>query len=767
MENEEDDHANESKSENQDPTEEKSKKPGQLEMSALTEVINHQRVENQDVTTTLHADVKLFVDTVGNQNSERVDLVFFKKGTDYGIVPEFHEEIIRQFVTSRIIVINHVSSLNELVVNAVEKVVFEYGIKHDFRPICCSIHNHQNIHIPNLIMDVPEDKIFNSEEQILIVFEQRPEGWSDAFISLIQEKGPANNITESLKAKKLHLAYVCFNERLFESRAPDRTHFGLYLLDPYIKAFYLINKDYHEAVRYYRIAKDTIRMTGWLSEFSEDQKIEWLIELIRSGSLEKDAQEQMRSIDSQGESRAALQLLADPVKNIIMFVAIYFEGIGIAEFDELVRLMIVNLPLAPDINAQDANLTALLWNWNTNSDTIISECGIYLDVSPDKKVSSYRFLKEIRRKLVSEHLCSRHRLAMMRRHELIELELLEQPLAYSRAYEDGWFKILLETAVIEPHRYLLGLGLKLSDLITQPDKHSYSEEGKKRLLFILSRLIDSWEKDERLKQFITRFYDEMKKTLDRRMLLGKILTFHCMPERHELLQRFKSHLDSISKAELAFNFNLIDQISLNYLEKIPQLLETVMGWKESETDQPLRSASYVRCAYLLLFYLQWPYFCKKNSLSYRIFKQLTAADQGKGLRMLSSFVFGEGITEAFKLLHLDKYRQKYEKEPQLKSTMAAHLYLIHAFVLIQWYYLFKLIRSDDATATWEVNDQFVICAEEITKVCDMPPLKTAIGRACTLLNYEIEENMRKTEKKEVVQLMMLKRDGARELLKLI
>jgi hypothetical protein len=743
------------------------KKPEQTDINAITEVTNYGSFKEQKIKTVIHTEVKQFVNIPGGQDSDRIDFVLFKKGTTIAAIPDFCGESLQQFFQSRVMVISYAHTFDEHALQAAEKVVFDCDLPHDFKPVCCSLHPGRTLALSQLIWAAAEDKNFNAaKEQVLIVFDQRSEELVAAFIAHIVEKGGgANIISESLRINKLYLVYVCQSDSLFETRPAGKTHFGLYLIDPYIRAFYEQESDVRVMMAYYRTSIDTIRQTGWLSELSEDQKIDHLTRLIRSGVLEIEAGKQMQSIDRIKESKVAVELLADPLKNIVLFIQAFFEGICLSEYDELVRNLLLSMAPGEQAVKQNEALQSLLWDWNTNSDSILTGCDIYLDVAVEKKVSSYKFLMEIRENIVRDLLRSKYRMTLTRRHEAIGERLIERPLAYSRAFIDGWFRLFFETAALDPQHYLLRFGLRLADLIIDEDDGVHNPDEIKRLLIMLVNFIGAWEDDERLNPVIARFYEEMKKTADRRMLLGTIFSVHCSPERPQMLKRLKIHLESISKEEILFNLDVINSISFNYLENIPLLLETIMEWNEVETGNPLRSASHVRCAYLLLFYQQWPFQCRKGDLSYRILKQLVVTEQG--LVRLAGFIFGKGIAEAFKLLHIDKYRQKYEAEPLLKSTMASHLFLMQAFVLIQWYHLLKLIRADLENAPWEVHNSLMMCIGEIAKATDMGRLKHAVGRAGSLLNYEIEEHMASPEKKNKVQLLMQKRDGARELLKLI
>jgi hypothetical protein len=92
---------------------------------------------------------------------------------------------------------------------------------------------------------------------------------------------------------------------------------------------------------------------------------------------------------------------------------------------------------------------------------------------------------------------------------------------------------------------------------------------------------------------------------------------------------------------------------------------------------------------------------------------------------------------------------------------------MQAFVLVQWHYLLTLIRQEDESTTWEVNTLLLPCLGQIMGCGDAGRLRSAVGRAAKLLSYEIEEKMEGPVHSKAVQVLKQKRDGARELLKLI
>ncbi|MDB5150458.1 MAG: hypothetical protein JWQ57_4478, partial [Mucilaginibacter sp.] len=471
----------------QSPPETEEKKTGQAEISAITDVTTHERFEKLNIKTIIHHESNQYVNQNNNQDNQHIDFVLFTKKNNQDTIPEFSDESVKEFQASRIMVINYASKFDEIALQAAEKIAFEHDIKHNFKPICCSIHDHHSIKLDKLIRYAADDKTFNAnQEQILIVFEQRPEETSADFIAHLMKKGgPADIVSAGLRNKKLYLIYVCQNDKLFETRPFGQTHFGLYLIDPYVLAFYAAKSDAKFAMDDYLTAMNAIRMTGWLNDYPEEQKISVLTGLSCLGQLKTEADQQLKSIDKIQESKVVTGLMGEPVKNMILFIVAFFDGINLSEFDDLATTLLLTIPALQNDHLQTNASPSPLKDWHLRSDELLSDCGIYLDNTADKKVASYKFRMEIRREIVVELFRNKYRMALTRRQELIANQAVSQPLAYSRAYIDSWLKLFFETAALDPYRYLLGFALKLANLIIDEDETALNQDEKIRLQMML------------------------------------------------------------------------------------------------------------------------------------------------------------------------------------------------------------------------------------------------------------------------------------------
>jgi len=698
--------------------------------------------------------------------AEKIDFTAFLKRNynESVIIPEMDEEARRQFENSRVVVINYATGHSLQATSTVERVISEAPLAADFQAVRCTLQLQTRLTATKLIRSFTRHRLFSRQKkQMLVIFENREETeLINLFLSGMREKGGvADSVTDLLKEKNIFLIYVCQYPQLYDRKWHLRLHFGLLLLHPIILGFYEVLKDYGKALFYYYEVTEVALLGGWMSGLSDDEKNLKLSGLIRNGLLDGEIAQARQNINPTDERQAVSALLADSLKNIILFIAVFFDGIQLSEFDMLVRLLVAALPAKPQ--DEENYISTLTWDWEIGADQLLTECGLFLDLSANKKSPAYSFEKMIRKDTALELLKTKFRLLLARRYEIIEQKLLANDMPCSGPLMEGWFGLAFENAPLNADRYLIRTAISMVDLIAASDENKESEEIRKGQFSRLLHFVRSWGDREDLRPSTGKFYDLLKQDEARRGVLAALLSHQCTPDKPENLSRLKAHLESTGSKEVLANFQLIRQILFNYSDYLRSFFDVVDAWINAD-GRLTKASAQVRCACLFTFYECWPDKRDAQHLSNRLLKQAVNFNAAENISLLAEVVLSDKMNMAFDIVYLREYQEEYDQGYALKRAMTDDLHLLFAFVLIQWYYLLSLIRGDSTEEEWTPHELMSNAIAVPVREQQREWLRSALNRAITILNYLIVEHTYSREKENPAFWLKTKRDLARQIL---
>ena len=210
------------------------------------------------------------------------------------------EATINHFRQSRILVIN--SDNNQLSNATVASVVFGNVVK-GIKPACCTIESHHTHTLRQVVSDFRKSEQY-AEAQVIVIYELRPGSTSSTtFLHTVTHRGGhASAFTNKLKEYNLFVIYVCNDLTLYNPGIVNHAHFTAYNINNILLLLQRYN-GYHTALQlHYRILK-TVKETGWLSDLSEDARLDELTQIMAAGTLDSTLDTASNSIDRIKENK--------------------------------------------------------------------------------------------------------------------------------------------------------------------------------------------------------------------------------------------------------------------------------------------------------------------------------------------------------------------------------------------------------------------------------------------------------------------------------
>ena len=279
--------------------------------------------------------------------------------------------IIASFHNSRIAVINHNSTEPNIEIAAVEKIVFGTGLKHDSTPVCCAISVKDAsleiiIQQYNKLKTVVKNKAKQNTNKILVIYERKEIGNIDTnsnlLFTLFSKGGIASVLSSSLRTEGLYLVYVCANNDLIKITSRLDNYCPLLNITPIRLWLFSKISDFRTFNEIAALTETALYEYNWLSNSSlNEQKTELERQLV-AGLLETEMRKIIDRIDKT-EMNQLLELSKEPLNNIVLFTAVFFEGTSLDEFNMIVKLFIketvsVNID---NIESQGKNTLDYLW----------------------------------------------------------------------------------------------------------------------------------------------------------------------------------------------------------------------------------------------------------------------------------------------------------------------------------------------------------------------------------------------------------------------
>ncbi|MFC0518942.1 hypothetical protein ACFFGT_32305 [Mucilaginibacter angelicae] len=690
----------------------------------LREVYDQQNINKVDVYF-----------STGGQEADKIDFMVLPLTPRTDSRLPIDQITHQQFGESRMMLISHGLNHDVLAAEAVEQIVLRH-CPGSSSAVCCNLQLQSAFQLSRLIREFSTSPLYQpGKTQALVIFENREtKDTASLLADFVKKGGPAKGLTEQLAQKGLLLIYAGQHANLPENAVQQEIYAAYYLINTLILGISEHVNNYQEALETYRQVIETSRLTGWLSTRPESDLVREVTALLVAGSLLQELTERRNSISYAEERETVKKLLDTPLKNIVLFIATYFDEISITDFDQLVKTLIGDLPETL-INQQKGGAFDLLWEWETSADSILTDCGLLFDLSEKRKIPAYRFEKSVRKDILRDFFSSSQRLMLLRRHDVIMRGLFADNAMFTPGIVAGCLGLNFENAAINPPHYLAGFCLHMTDHLSDIDSDNW--RTKQDYFLWLVNFIRAWEDKERFKSYLGQFYKQMMENELRRAILGALLTHLCTPDRPENLARLKTFLEGTSSEEMTGSFRIIRAIVFNYLDHLPEFFREVDSWTDTSTGEPSKSCAFIKIACTYIFYNGWLDKRGKRSLAVQLLEKAASPDFPDGLSLLSDFIFGLSSAAAFRRIYRKLYKENYLQERLLKEDMEADLQLIWVIVLTQWHYLLQPGREVLQISPESQQNRFFPALEAILASHTRSRLNIAFNKAIEIINYRI------------------------------
>jgi hypothetical protein len=671
------------------------------------------------------------------------------------------------------IVINHDDVENGIEMSALESIIFYEGFKHDNKPLCCTISANE-ASLETILYQIKKHKKDNQKrfrrgsEKILIVYEKKhPDNiipFSDFLATALEIGGIADAATSNLKSAGLYIIYVCSNSELLKIPS-KRIHPSLLNITGFRLWLFGKEPEFEKFRKAVKLTEAALYDCGWLSKSNHDEQKKELEKIIAQGALENKMTELINSVDSK-ERNEILELSKAPLNNIVLFTAAFFEGIRLTEFNRIVGLLAEELIYSGEPRVGDLGKNDLVYQWKVGGDEILAKCGVVQQML-GLGYSTYKFESNSRKQNAVDAFTSQFGLKIHKRLDTLVMAILLKDMSISDSFLNGIIQLAFAGARLDADKCLISTCTEIAEyLITA----KLSSNELRTLFFRLVSFINKWTSNEECLRFIVQFYHKMRESPATRNILAALLTHTCTPSKYENLKELQSLLNAISVDEGLIKFKTTQLIGHNFYDQFDLLLLEIDKWHNDNNENTVsQSFAFAKCSLLLAFYERRFSVYEKGDLGYKVIKYLLQDVSEERIYILSSFICYKN-KEVFNKVFTNVIRDQLENPKFLPKALLEEQYSLNAFILIQCYYLAKVIKEEDRNI--DVTPE-KFAEHLLSYICrDMKEktrmLKSALIRSANEYNNNIQViTGREDQEIKRKKMLILKRDMSRLLIKML
>lgn len=671
------------------------------------------------------------------------------------------EETAEVLNKTRMLVINSQMHDEAIVMTLIETFAFDKKLFTNARIFICQIED-LSISLDTILNQFQNKKIERrkTEQCFIIIYPpNKKEGSAEFLTPLLTKGGISDSFTEMLNRRNIFLVCLQNDVQLYRRSVKNKAHCCLIHLSELHFHLFEVTRDKKSDHRTKRLLETAISEYDWISTLTLHEKKETISKLVEEGTFETKLSELIRNTDEE-ENKIIKDLIKDPLHNVIMFVASFFDGISLNEFDGLVRSLIPQQKSEAISEETDIFGNRHLQAWELNGDEILTKCGIAC-TSVKNGLAGLSFESRARLTNTRKIFLEKYNLSILRRYEIMEESLFIPSENLSDAFVDSMTEIIFCNARINMDKYLKNSCLKIAEHLDNPE---YNENHLRALFFRLLLIIKRWEDSDEFSCYIKNFYHSLLNTPTRRSLLGAILTYVCVPQKPQTLVHLKTLLDSAGDDEYFIKIKLIRSIAVNYGEYAGDLLTSIEGWSSPDRNNIVsRSFSFAKCSLLLSFYekrFDWNSTGGIDHYLIRIFAKDLSPSRFKDL---IQFTLSDTALPAFRIFFYNVISRQIKNKSAIEQILMHSYYSLVAYILIRWYHLLEEMKAENKDLAPDVDGHITEAFLIIKGTAGINKILTALQEAINKYNYLIIQAKESNEvKKERKKGYIIFRDTARQ-----
>lgn len=605
------------------------------------------------------------------------------------------EKMIPLLLEKRVAVVNNDLDEEEMAMAVVESIVFNPAFEGSVSAQSFQ-RNDPAITLEGIIngfLEYRNKKAEKCSHHFLVIYERYGEAASaGSFLAaLLKKGGVADSIAQVLLDENLFILYITSDTGLYKNVIRKQACFVLLHVSPIHQLLFDTVNQHDECQEISGLVETALSEYDWLASLSMEEKKKIITELVRKGEIVNFLSELIRGIN-QDEAVVVNNLLKDPVHKMVMFVAAFFEGVTISEFDSIVRLLADHGHAKDQVSYGDRYSPVFIWE--TSGDDILATCGISRKQTDDGR-NTYFFESKARYDNARKIFTDKYSLTILRRFEFLEDKFFLNDLALSENFSKGFFDLAILNTQNDSRRYTTDVCLKIVDRLTEREE---ANELSRTLFDRLRYFIRSWSVNAERSSVIKDFYHQMLQTRERRGILGALLTYECKPLQSHSLSYLKALLDATGDDEDFVNLSVPRMVANNFRERLGDLFIAVEGWTDRADCNVPRSYSFAKISLSLLFYESRFSFKEAGRLEKAMVESLGVTQEILPGHSLIHFVFSNKTRLAFLKVYgkLIRAQAHTNHAPSIERMEERNLFSFYGFILIRWYYLLTTSASEKA-----------------------------------------------------------------------
>lgn len=538
--------------------------------------------------------------------------------------------------------------------------------------------------IADLVTDFSKDRRFSKHRKKILVINEKRESVQaiEGFVRSVSRKGGAGATLKSMLTElNLQVIYVCVLPQNASGVAQED---AICTIDTLGLLIFRQTGDYLKALQLARSIRTVSYTTGWLSRASPEAMMDQLLPYLTAGTLEEEIAKQKGNINEEEErTKIGRQLADDPLKNMILFTACFFEKLSPGEFDKLVRLFIGGHGVGPlhgvQGNADHAG------RWEYHADTLIDECGLLTEDGPKGTPAYYRFEKSRCHELAREIFTRQFRQVLIRRFENIRQNLLVKDFTISENCVNGIVGLAFINAQTETENILTDVCMQLVSILPEAN-----DEVATKIHLRLLAFLQQWQADARYTKSIENLYANLKANQEYRTIFLTLFTVLCSPAYAGNLPRLKALLSTMEREELFSGIHNNDELEMlcaifeNYTDHFGDFATEINDWIMRRDEKVAQTYAYIVCAMLRLLQGGRMSRVSRDDLSYKLITAiLSAPDAKERFIALAGFLFSAESRLAYMQLFRGDYRSRNRRAP-VSVFISVYFSFVPAVQVFPW-----------------------------------------------------------------------------------
>jgi len=640
---------------------------------------------------------------------------------------------IKQFKLKRVLLINHHRVNEELALMVVGRMMKSETKFPTTTAYCCSAER-ENLRMEQIIEDferqVAEEN--SKKAQLLVIYGNRNlPGYALEFLKLLTSRGGiADSFITRLNKLRIAVIYITSDKSLFGLSSPN---FPVIEISPL--HLFLFRKLFKmkEVEELFSLTNNALYNYNWMQKFGLKEKQVRIEELISKKKLKEELESVIEEVD-QEEEKTIKELLKRSLHRIVLFAGVWFEGIRIDEFQNLVAVLLGDRKLEePGSETKSVNIVE---QWKENGDDIISEVGLILEIEAGG-YHGYKFESRARKDISSKLLSKQYPLFLVNQFEKIENAFVLSPVGLSAKFQENIFRFTVFNASNDPGRYVTDLLFKLSSLIADVGE---DELAFGNYLWKLRYFTKSWPDYADYKPSFDRYIGLMMTKPEYRAIIGPLLSSICIPEREDSLEYVRKLLNATGEGEEYVYDKLIPSIINRWLDDLPGLFKTVESWNVDGKELPQAGYCYFYSSVCLTFYEKRFIEFKKSGLDSLVIKHLCKQDPQQSFSYFIELLFTAKSRKIFDSVFGPAIKEQIESEKDMEQLSLDSFYRLYAYMLLRIMYLLDE-EIESGTSYISAEEFWYSILDLVEQRLDIRYLRKGLMGAVEVYNKRIAKEM--------------------------